>query len=231
MADNYVSVNSAPAGDTKMQTYLNTLGANDVHAEAVVLVNSAGGPITTLPVSIGANVTVAGTVAATQSGDWIVKSPNASNFLAAVTATQGGIWNIGSISSNVNVADAGGSLTVDGTVAATQSGTWNIGTINNLTVNAGTNFNLGGASMFNGQINVSTTPATLVSARATRRSVSIRHIGTTTNMYIGSPVISSGNGMLLRFGDSISVDYVGLIQIVSSANGTNNNVAYLETYD
>lgn len=33
----------------------------------------------------------------------------------------------------LNVADGGGSLTVDGTVAATQSGTWNIGTLTSIT--------------------------------------------------------------------------------------------------
>ena len=37
----------------------------------------------------------------------------------------------------ISVDDAGGSLTVDGTVAATQSGTWNIGTVTTITNDVG----------------------------------------------------------------------------------------------
>ena len=51
-------------------------------------------------------------------------------------AAQSGTWNIGtvaSITADVNVADGGNSLTVDGTVAATQSGTWDIGTLGTIT--------------------------------------------------------------------------------------------------
>jgi hypothetical protein len=65
----------------------------------------------------GGSLTVDGTVAATQSGAW------------TVAATQSGTWNIGTVTSITNavtiqdggnvisVDDAGGSLTVDGTVA------------------------------------------------------------------------------------------------------------------
>lgn len=142
-----------------MQSYLNTIGGTDVEAEAVVLVDSSGSPITTLPVSIssnvniGSNITVSGPITVQQSnasnflatiaGTVTAVQPNASNFLATVAgtvaATQSGTWNIGAIASNVNIADAGGSITVDGTVAATQSGTWNIGTITTFPSNSSFN--------------------------------------------------------------------------------------------
>lgn len=63
---------------------------------------------------------------------------NGSGYLtianSSFAATQSGTWDIGtvttltSITNDVNIADGGNSITVDGTVAATQSGTWTIGT-------------------------------------------------------------------------------------------------------
>ena len=46
--------------------------------------------------------------------------------VSTVTAVTG-------ITNDVNIADGGNSITVDGTVAATQSGTWNIGTVASIT--------------------------------------------------------------------------------------------------
>jgi len=188
MADNYVTVNSAPAGDTKMQTYLNTIAASDVHAEAVVLVDSSGAPITTLPVSgpltdaqmravavpvsgtffqatqpisgtvnVGnfpATQPVSGTVnignfpvtqpisgsvnignfpaiqPVSQSGDWTVKSPNASNFLSSVSGT------VTAISANASNFLA----TVSGTVGITANSTVDVQKVLGTTidVNSGT---------------------------------------------------------------------------------------------
>lgn len=103
----------------------------------------------------------------------------------------------------------------------------------NVNVSAGSNVGIstftGAANMFNGQIAATTTPATLVAARATRRSVTIRNINTSISVYVGLATVSSSNGMLLRAGDSISVDYVGLIQVVAGSNSP--NVSFLETYD
>jgi len=54
-------------------------------------------------------------------------------------AEQRGTWNIDTvttltgITNDVNIADGGNSITVDGTVAATQSGVWDIGTVTTLT--------------------------------------------------------------------------------------------------
>ncbi len=135
MADSYIQV--APDGTGKlMQTYLNTISANAVHAEAVCLVDSSGNPITTLNVNIGTstlNANVSGTVNAVQSGDWTVKSSNASNFLTSVsgtvTATQSNASNfLATISGTVTAVQSNASNQL---VTASQGGTWNIGTISN----------------------------------------------------------------------------------------------------
>lgn len=57
MADSYIQVAPDSSGK-KMQTYLNTIVGSDVHAEGVVLVDSSGNPITTLPVSVAANLNI-----------------------------------------------------------------------------------------------------------------------------------------------------------------------------
>ena len=55
------------------------------------------------------------------------------------SSEQSGTWDIGTvttltgITNDVNIADGGNTITVDGTVAATQSGTWNIATVTTLT--------------------------------------------------------------------------------------------------
>jgi len=110
----------------------------------------------------GGSLTVDGTVAATQSGNWSVRNlDGAGNSLASSTTTPAGteqaliVRNIpsgtqtvsGTVTANagtgtmnvsvqnasIPVTDNGGSLTVDGSVSATQSGTWNVG------LNAGSN--------------------------------------------------------------------------------------------
>ena len=139
MANSHIPINSAGAsGDTNMQTYLNTIGSTDVEAQAVVMVNSTGAPITTQPVSgpltnaelRGTAVPVSGTVAAAQSGDFVVKSSNASNFLASVTGT------VTAISANASNFLS----TVSGTVGITANSTVDVQKILGTTVdvNSGT---------------------------------------------------------------------------------------------
>ena len=150
MADGFITVAPDSTGKS-LQTFENTIGGEDVHAEAVALVDSSGAYISTLPVSIAGNINVSASVAT------------------------------------------------------------------------------GAANMANGQVAATTTAATLVSARATRRSVTVRNMDSSISAYIGIATVSAGNGMLLKAGESISIDYTGLIQVVSASNSP--NVAYLETYD
>src|SRR5438105_2376712 len=111
MADSYIQVADDGNGK-KMQTFVNNVSGNSVHAEGVALVDNTGNYISTLPVS--------GIVTANQS--------NASNFLA--TVSQGsGAWYLSAINTAVTAISPNASnflATVSGTVAATQSGTWNI---------------------------------------------------------------------------------------------------------
>ncbi len=293
MADSFIQVAPDSTGK-QLQTYLNTISAQPVHAEAVVLVDSSGNPITTLPVSgpltdtqlratavpvIGtffqatqpvsgpitnaelraSGVAVTGTFfQATQpvSGSVTATGPITNAELrAASVAVTGPMTNVELRASPVSVT---GPMTnaelrasavavtgtffqsiqpVSGTVNAAQNGTWNITTITNpvtvtgtVTANAGTYFNLGGTLMANGQVAATNVAATLVAARATRRSVTLRNLDLTNSGYVGLPVIATTNGMLVQALESISVDYTGLIQVIT-ATGTTANFAYLETYD
>jgi hypothetical protein len=139
MADSFIAVAPDSTGK-KLQTYKNTIGADEVHSEAVTLSTSAGVEITTLPVKI-----------------------------------------------------------------------------------------TGAATMANGQVTASTSAATLVASRATRRSVTIRNTDTSISVYIGIAAVTAGNGMLLKPGESISIDFTGLIQVIAASGSP--VVAYMETYD
>jgi hypothetical protein len=77
----------------------------------------------TLPLHVTGSATVAGTVAATQSGPW------------NVAATQSGLWNVGITGQPIGVnLNNTPSVTVAGTVAATQSGLWSVGIVAGTTV-------------------------------------------------------------------------------------------------
>ncbi len=276
MADSFIQVAPDSTGK-QLQTYLNTISAQPVHAEAVVLVDSSGNPITTLPVSgpltdaqlratavpvsgtfFQATQPVSGTVGATQSGTWNITttgpitntelraSPvsvigpmtNAELRSSAVSVT-GPMTNVELRASPVSVTGTffQSIQPVSGTLNAAQNGTWNITAITNpvtvtgtVTANAGTYFNLGGTLMANGQVAATNVAATLVAARATRRSVTLRNLDATNSGWVGLATISATNGMLLQALDSISVDFTGLIQVITATN-TTANFAYLETYD
>ena len=70
--------------------------------------------------------------------------------------------------------------------------------------------------------------ATMVIARATRKSVLIRNTDAAISVYIGPATVSAVNGMLLKAGESVPVDTTALIQVIA-ASGT-PVVAYYETY-
>lgn len=97
------------------------------------------------------------------------------------------------------------------------------------TIAAGSLGAQGAANIATGQVALSTSPATLAAARATRRSVLIKNIDPSITIYIGPATVSSSNGLPLKAGESVSVDWVGLVQAVS-ASGT-PTAAYVETYD
>lgn len=123
---------------------------------ATIVSTSNGLPVSVINTSVavtdnGGSLTVDGAVAATQSGSWTVSASqsgtwNIANISGTVSlptgastaAKQPAIGVAGTASSDVltiqgiasmtplQIADNGGSITVDGAVAATQSGTWNV---------------------------------------------------------------------------------------------------------
>jgi hypothetical protein len=94
----------------------------------------------------------------------VLTQPALASGTDSIDAVQSGTWNIGtltSITSDVNIADGGNSitvddggssLTVDGTVAATQSGTWTISRVGQIALNTDT-----GTGNISVQINLGTT--------------------------------------------------------------------------
>lgn len=92
-----------------------------------------------------------------------------------------------------------------------------------------TSMNGGAPNYDNGQVQASTAAATLVAARAARRSILIINMDATITVYIGKPTVTAANGIPLKAGASVVLDMTGLVQVIS-ASGT-PQVAYLETYD
>jgi hypothetical protein len=93
----------------------------------------------------------------------------------------------------------------------------------------GANIGQGAASMANGQVAAGGAAVTLVAARATRRSVTLKNTDASLVVYIGVATVTTGNGMPLRAGDSISIDFTGLIQVIAASGAP--VVAWMETYD
>ncbi len=259
MADSFIQV--APDGTGKlMQTYLNTISANAVHAEAVCLVDSSGNPITTLNVNVGSsiNANFTGTVNVAQSGTWNIGT------VATITnpvSVMGPITNAQLRASEVAVSAASLPLPAlaststkqsDGTqktqisdpvnvsnIAGVTSGALNV-FVSSISATAAGNFintaNVsvrilqGAATLASGQVTMSNVSTTIVGSRPTRRSATIRNQDTANSGLIGPAPIGTANGLLLYPGDSISVDFTGVIAGISS---TTSNVTwgYLETYD
>lgn len=251
MADGFITVAPDSTGKS-LQTFENTVGGNDVHAEAVVLVDNTGNYLSTLPVSLSANLNVGninvGNVGIV--GPVTVEQSNAANFNATVTGTfwqatqpvSGPLTDTELRATAVAVDASGATVPVSGTFwQATQPVS---GPITNTELRAspvsvtGVNINTsnvavkmftGAPNLASGQVTATNVAATLVSARALRRSVSIRNLDATNTGYIGPAPIGITNGMLMLPRESISVDFVGIISVIT-ASGT-ANFAYLETYD
>ncbi len=257
MADSYIQV--APDGTGKlMQTYLNTLGANAVHAEAVALVDTSGNPITTLNVNVGSSINA--------------------NFTGTVNVAQSGTWNIGTVATITNPVSVTGPITnaqlrasevsitaatlplpalaststkqSDGSqktqicdpinvsnIAGITSGALNV-FLASITANAGTSLNTtnvsvkmltGAPNLSAGQVAATNVASTLVAARALRRSVTIRNTDATNTGYIGVPAVTASNGMLMLPRESMKTDFTGAISVITSSGTA--NFAFWETFD
>lgn len=87
-----------------------------------------------------------------------------------------------------------------------------------------------GASEYaNGQVTAGAASGQLVAARSTRRSVLIRNLDSSNSVYIGRGTVTSSNGMLLKAGESVSIDTTAAINCIRATGDV--VIAYLETYD
>lgn len=99
------------------------------------------------------------------------------------------------------------------------------GTTNGVAVNRFT----GAANYANGQVTAGVASGVLVAARATRRSVVVRNQDDADSIYIGAGTVTSGNGLLLKAGESISIDSTAAINCIRDTGDC--AVGYFETYD
>lgn len=86
----------------------------------------------------------------------------------------------------------------------------------------------GGTAMANGQVTPTTTAATLVAARDTRKVVTLVNHGS-VDVYIGIATVTTSNGLKLPPGASIDLKTTALIQAIT-ASGT-GAIHYAEIYD
>lgn len=84
MADGYIQVAPDSTGK-KLQTFDNTIGGNDVHAEAVALVDTSGAAISTLPVSVATTVSTKETRSATGTTTQVADTASSTTLLASNT--------------------------------------------------------------------------------------------------------------------------------------------------
>lgn len=87
----------------------------------------------------------------------------------------------------------------------------------------------GATSMATSQLATTVAAATWVVARPTRRSVLLRNHGASDSVYWGVPTVSSLNGVLLKGGESVSVTFTGLIQVIAESNTP--KVSFADEFD
>ena len=87
----------------------------------------------------------------------------------------------------------------------------------------------GSPNYANGQVATSTSAATLLAARATRRKVKFKNTDGSITVYIGAATVSAANGYPLLAGAEVELTITTLIQAIA-ASGT-PSIAYIEEYD
>lgn len=90
----------------------------------------------------------------------------------------------------------------------------------------------GGTATANGQVNITSTAATLLAARETRKHVVFTNRQLEA-VFIGIATVTTSNGFQLDPGDSIVLDTTALIQGITSAATLDSakKIHYVETYD
>lgn len=89
--------------------------------------------------------------------------------------------------------------------------------------------NKGATSFATSQSSLTTSASSVSAARPTRRSVLIRNIDATISVYVGVSGVTSSTGLLLKAGESVTINTVAAVFAVA-ASGT-PTVATLEEID
>ena len=87
----------------------------------------------------------------------------------------------------------------------------------------------GAANLATSQVTASGTAGTVAIARPTRRQVTIKNTDAAITVYIGPATVTSGNGMPLKAGESITVRSVVLVQVIAASGSP--VVAVMDEYD
>lgn len=97
--------------------------------------------------------------------------------------------------------------------------------------NAGSSaaLNQAAANYANNQVTAGAAASTLLAARATRRNAIFRNTDASLSVYIGAATVTAANGFLLKAGESIVWDAVGLVQVIAPSGAP--VVCYVEAYD
>jgi hypothetical protein len=120
-----------------------------------------------------------------------------------------------------NVAITAGS----GTTVATDERT-----VNSVAVQVQRVDEQGSTAIATGQVVVTTTAATFLAARDTRKRVIIRN-NSSTDAWIGPATVTTANGFRVEVGCSLTLYTTALIQAIIASGTMTGDVDYVEEYD
>lgn len=80
-----------------------------------------------------------------------------------------------------------------------------------------------------GQVTAGAASGVLVTSRATRRTVVVRNHDATVSAYIGTGTVTSGNGFLLKAGESIAIETTAALNCIRDT--TDAVLGFCEVYD
>ena len=117
------------------------------------------------------------------------------------TNSIGNIGTLSTITNDVNIADGGNSITIDGTVAATQSGVWNIGTVASITADVSIDDGGNVISVDDGGASLTVDGTVAATQSGTWNITTLTGITNDVNIADGGNVISVDDG-----GGSLTID-------------------------
>lgn len=104
-------------------------------------------------------------------------------------------------------------------------------TINAVAVQVQRTDEQGSTAIATGQVVPTTTAATLVAARDTRKRLIIHNLGS-TDIWVGPATVTSANGFRVEVGAALTIQTTALVQAIIGAGLTlTGTVDYLEEYD